>query len=107
MRKFKRKDETVDKDSEPVKKGRNKLVYGVNNNKWYEVMKDKDSVEQLKLASQVDLFEEREKIFNGNRAALMKLIRFFSVDFNRNLKVSLSMKEQPQDDLKGLCWIFF
>ena len=59
-----------------MKKGRNKVVYGVNNAKFYAESSDKNAVERLKMAAKEDTFEEREKIFEENRPALMKLIRY-------------------------------
>ena len=69
-------DEEV--DIEPVKKGKPKYIYGVNNKKWYTPNNCKSSMEELKLAGKVADFEEREQLFDKNRAALMKIIRFFS-----------------------------
>ena len=59
-----------------MKKGKQKLQYGVNNKKFYVDIKDQNSVECLKRAGHVERFEEREEIFEENRPALMKMIRF-------------------------------
>ena len=53
-------------------------MYGVNNRKFYEEINDKNSIENLKLAGKKDDFGDREKIFEENRPALMKMIRFNS-----------------------------
>ena len=68
----------LDQIDEPGKKGKKKLVYGVNNTKYYTSNTSKQCVESLKVAGKIEQFEAREKIFNDNRPALMKLIRFFS-----------------------------
>ena len=59
------------------KGGKVKTVYGVNNQKFYIRPNNKTDAayETLKLAGQVDSFEDREKLFSSNRAVLMKLIR--------------------------------
>ena len=79
MRKAKRAQTGADgvAEEEPVmKKGRNKQVYGVNNTMFYAVDNSKESLNALKLASAMDVYEDREEIFKKNRPALMKLIRF-------------------------------
>ena len=48
----------------------------MNNTKFYAVDNTKNSLEALKQAAHLDLFEDREKIFSEHRPALMKLIRF-------------------------------
>ena len=77
IRKSRRKLENAfpDEDVPPKKKGKQKFVFGVNNRKWYEESNNKDSVESLKMAAQENDFNEREKIFEQNRPALMKMIR--------------------------------
>ena len=65
-------------DLESVKKARTKHVYGVINQKWYAEDQTKTSAEALKLAGKVRDFEDREQIFDKNRKALMKMIRFHS-----------------------------
>ena len=64
-------------DIEPAKKGKPKYIYGVNNKKWYSPDSCKSSMDDLKLAGKVADFEEREQLFDKNRPALMKIIRFF------------------------------
>ena len=51
-------------------------MYGVINAKFYVCNSNKSSLDALKLASNVEDFEEREEIFRQHRPALMKLIRF-------------------------------
>ena len=64
------------------KKARNKLVYGVINAKFYGGNSNKNSLDALKLATNVEDFEEREEIFKEHRPALMKLIRFEIVKYD-------------------------
>jgi hypothetical protein len=66
-----------DEEAPPKKKGKQKLVFGVNNKKWYQECNSNSSIENLKLATEVKEYEEREAIFEENRPALMKMIRVF------------------------------
>lgn len=50
-------------------------MYGVINTKFYVESSSITSVEALKMARKVEQFEAREKIFEDNRKALMKMIR--------------------------------
>ena len=68
-------DGDQDQIDAPGKKGKKKLVYGVNNTKYYSSNTSKQCVESLKMARKVEQFEAREKIFEDNLPALMKLIR--------------------------------
>ena len=68
----------VDADNETNKRGRKgKVVYGVNNKKYYATDANINDIETLKHAAKLDSFEEREDILKSHRAALMKLIRFY------------------------------
>ena len=51
-------------------------MYGVINSKFYVDSSSMTSVDALKMAGKVEHFEAREKIFDENRKALMKIIRF-------------------------------
>ena len=67
----------LDGDNEQNKRGRKgKVVYGVNNQKYYATETNMNDVESLKHAAKLDSYEEREDILRSRRAALMKLIRF-------------------------------
>ena len=82
LRKGKRSLDTSDMDSEeavPAKKGKKKLVYGVNQKRFYVETNDKHGIEDLKLAGKIEDFEEREAVFDRNRSALMKIIRLYCV----------------------------
>jgi hypothetical protein len=70
----------VDGDNENNKRGRKgKVVYGVNNQKYYATDTNMNDIESLKHAAKLDSFEEREDILKSHRAALMKLIRFYQL----------------------------
>ena len=70
-------NENIEGEEETAKKTnkRQKLVYGVINTKFYVESSSITSVEALKMARKVEQFEAREKIFEDNRKALMKMIR--------------------------------
>ena len=70
------------------KKGKQKLVFGVNNRKWYQDSSDQTSIESLKMAAQVRDFKDREKIFVANRAALMKMIRFVFINLREETTIA-------------------
>ena len=74
-------DGDQDQIDAPGKKGKKKLVYGVNNTKYYSSNTSKQCVESLKMAGKVEQFEARENIFEDNRPALMKLIRLFNFNY--------------------------
>ena len=68
----------VDADNETNKRGRKgKVVYGVNNQKYYATDANMKDIETLKHAAKLDSFEEREDILKSHRAPLMKLVRFY------------------------------
>ena len=60
-----------EEDTEDAKKGEKKQVYGVRNHKWYARSSSKEAIEALKLAGQVEAYEDREEIFDQNRAGLL------------------------------------
>jgi hypothetical protein len=62
-------------DEVPRKKGRSRLIYGVNQKKWYATKVPASSIDALKQAGKVQQFQEREELFNQNRPGLMKLIK--------------------------------
>ena len=70
--------EDTEGEEETVKKTnkRQKLIYGVINAKFYIESSSITSVEALKMARKIEQFEARERIFEDNRKALMKMIRF-------------------------------
>ena len=82
-RKGKRGSDQVGAEDEQEKdysvKGKKKLVYGVNNAKYYSSNISKQCVESLRMAGKIEQFETREKIFQENGPALMKLIRFSAI----------------------------
>ena len=70
-------DEDLAGGSVPKKGRQAKVVYGVNNKKFYATSTNSNSIEALKNAAKIESFEERENVLKANRPALMKLIRFF------------------------------
>ena len=68
-----------EQEKEFSKKGKKKLVYGVNNAKYYSSNISKQCVESLRMAGKIEQFEAREKVFQENRPALMKLIRYSAI----------------------------
>ena len=66
-------------DEVPRKKGRCKLIYGVNQKKWYATKVPASSIDALKQAGKVRQFEEREELFNQNRPGLMKLVKWVHI----------------------------
>ena len=78
-KKKKRDDEDVlnepSDESTPSKKTKKKHVYGVINNKYYSTDNSKSSIEALRKVGSSDSFEERERVFEKFRSALMTLIR--------------------------------
>ena len=68
-------EDFLQEDEEPNKRGKKKLMYGVNNQRFYATNNSKSSLEALKTAGKIEQFETREQIFEDNRSALMKLMR--------------------------------
>ena len=107
MRKAKRAQTGSDgvAEEEPVmKKGRNKQVYGVNNTMFYAVDNSKESLNALKLASAMDVYEDREEIFKKHRPALMKLIRFRCNRLGVSSLTWYFYQGQLQEYFQGLLW---
>lgn len=66
----------MDENAPPTKKVKKPLVYGVSQKKWYDDNIGKNAVEALRTAGSLGTFEEQEKVFDQNRPALTKNIRF-------------------------------
>ena len=102
--------EHTEGEEETVKKTnkRQKLIYGVINAKFYIESSSITSVEALKMARKIEQFEARERIFEDNRKALMKMIRFV-----RNVQLKLMKVNLPywyrnsSTMIKGVCGGFF
>ena len=107
MRKAKRAQTGSDGVAEEeilMKKGRNKQVYGVNNTMFYAVDNSKESLNALKLASAMDVYEDREEIFKKNRPTLMKFIRFRCNRFGVSSLTWYFYQGQLQEYFQGLLW---